>query len=93
MVGDAEDARDTGVPLDQSRVRRTERHEAGTRFFMTPGSEQLRREATSMMKARRITIENSHADDEEWERNFSAYRAALFEIEAAVRTIVARGRI
>ena len=46
-----------------------------------------------MMKARRLVVENFHEDEDVWERNFATYREAPYEFEAAVRTVVARGRI
>ena len=93
ICGDLRDARVEGKPLGTLSKTRTERHDVGTRFFMTPGSEGLKTEAATLVAARRHLLANYESDDESWERATEAQSEALYEFEGAVRDIVARGRI
>lgn len=93
ICGDLRDARVEGKPLGTLSRTRTERHDVGTRFFMTPGSEHLKAEAAALVSARRHLLANYEGDDESWQRATLAQAEVLYEFEGAVREIVARGKI
>lgn len=92
MCGDVIDAKRRGDPLDKLPSVPPDRHAAVTRFFLTPGSEELREKATALMEAHR-QLRASFDSAQEWAAAWSAYDASIREFEAAVRAVIRRGRV
>jgi len=93
MCGELLDARFRGVPLDQVAHPRPERFEAMTQFFMTPGADLLRPEAVALAQAHWQLLEKFVEDDAVWDEAAEARFVALRAFEAAVRTVIRRGRL
>ncbi|MFR9757452.1 hypothetical protein [Streptomyces sp. TR06-5] len=79
---------------DRSELPRPDalRYEAATRFFLTPGSEQLSRQASALINAYRRLREES-PKTAGWKEACAAHGAAVRAFEGAVRAVVRRGTV
>lgn len=92
MSGELRDAHRTGVaevdlpPLDASR------YEVATRFYMTPGADQLAPSATRLINAGRA-MRDGYATGAPWTEAREEHAKALRAFEAEVRAVATRRRI
>ncbi|MFK4246150.1 hypothetical protein ACI2KV_25050 [Micromonospora chokoriensis] len=68
---------------------RADRHEAATRFFMTPAPPELQDAARKLSHAYHDVYD--HYDDQGWNEAWEDYKTAIRRFEAAVRTVAAPG--
>lgn len=92
MCGELIDARKRRVPATELQTMNPERHDAVTRFFLTPGCEQLREPAVELIRVYHDLVEGFESE-EDWERAALARLLAIRDFETAVRAVVARGHI
>ncbi|MFC7992473.1 hypothetical protein ACFUV2_24510 [Streptomyces pilosus] len=92
LCGQIIDASIAGVEVSDLTVADPLRYEVTTQFFMTPGSEQLRSQASRLMDAY-YRLRNSYGQDSAWVAARDEYGSAVREFEAAVRVILHRNRI
>ncbi|MFE9203209.1 hypothetical protein [Micromonospora sp. NPDC007230] len=87
-VGQLKD-RQRGVPTASDPLS-ADRYEASTRFFMTPGSEELRKQALGLIREyRRLSSQAVELTQED----FGQYMGKERAFEAAVQVVVRRGHI
>ncbi|WP_437045321.1 hypothetical protein [Streptomyces sp. enrichment culture] len=92
LCGQILDASIAGVEVSDLTAADPLRYEVTTQFFMTPGSEQLRPQASRLMDAY-YRLRNSYGQDSAWLEARDEYGSAVREFEAAVRVILHRNRI
>jgi hypothetical protein len=68
------------------------RYEVTTRFFMTPGSEQLALQASRLVTSYE-QLRASYGHQERWEAARNQHGLAVRDFEASVRSIMRRGHI
>ncbi|MET7420623.1 hypothetical protein [Dactylosporangium sp. NPDC005555] len=92
FVGQLRDAHERGLPAGDAFAVRPDRYEANARFFMTPGSVELRPAAIELIQAyqelARVPSRRSPADGA-----YVRYLNAEIKLASAVNTIVVRGTI
>jgi len=91
IIGAAIDAREKGVAEGHLDLLTPDRYEALTRFFMQPGSEKLRDEATALSHRVNELLAAYAGPDESWTAARLGWRESLFAFEAAMRAIGRRG--
>ncbi|MGN9911606.1 hypothetical protein ACTMTJ_29005 [Phytohabitans sp. LJ34] len=92
LVGQLRDAHERALPAGDTFAVRPDRYEVTSRFFMTPGSQELRPTATQVIKAyqhlAKLPSEKPATDE-----GFSRYIDAEKAFAAQVRSIVRRGYV
>ncbi len=92
LCGELIDASEREVPASEVPSPDPLRYEASTRFFMTPGSEQISAEASQLIRAyERMRGTYGHASS--WGAAREAHYSAVRAFEASVRTVRRRGRV
>ncbi|MFH8805074.1 hypothetical protein ACH4F6_36920 [Streptomyces sp. NPDC017936] len=92
MCGQILDASVAGVAVSDLAAADPLRYEVTTQFFMTPGSEQLRSQASRLMDAY-YRLRGSYGQDSAWVAARDEHGLAVREFEAAVRAILHRNHI
>ncbi|MFI7307626.1 hypothetical protein ACIBM8_30915 [Micromonospora aurantiaca] len=86
--GEMVDAKFGGLARPPDALR-ADRHEAATRFFMTPAPPDLQEAARTLSHAYHDLYD--HYDDEGWSEAWENYKTAIRRFEAAVRTVASAG--
>ncbi|MER6623017.1 hypothetical protein [Streptomyces sp. NPDC000931] len=92
LCGQIIDASTAGIAVSDLAVADPLRYEVTTQFFMTPGSEQIRSQASRLMDAY-YQLRDSYGKDPAWVAARDEYGLAVREFEAAVRVILHRNHI
>ncbi|MCP3771684.1 hypothetical protein [Streptomyces sp. MAR25Y5] len=92
LCGQILDASTAGVTVSDLAAADPLRYEVTTQFFMTPGSEQLRSQASRLMDAY-YRLRDSYGQDSAWVAARDEHGLAVREFEAAVRVILHRNHI
>ncbi|MFF3932814.1 hypothetical protein [Streptomyces hirsutus] len=92
LCGELIDAAERAVPVVDLPVTDPLRYEASTRFFMTPGCEQVGAEAARLIRAYE-QLRSAYGRAESWEAAREAHYSSVRSFEAAVRAVRRRGRI
>ncbi|MFD7772504.1 hypothetical protein [Streptomyces sp. NPDC059787] len=92
MCGEIIDAFIAGVAVSDLATADPLRYEITTQFFMTPGSEQLRSQASRLTDAY-YGLRDSYGQDSAWFAARDEHGLAVREFEAAVRAILHRNHI
>lgn len=92
LCGQLLDASTAGVAVSDLAVADPLRYEVTTQFFMTPGSEQLRSQASRLMDAY-YRLRDSYGQDSAWGAARDEHGLAVREFESAVRAILHRNHI
>ncbi|MFI8817949.1 MULTISPECIES: hypothetical protein [unclassified Streptomyces] len=92
LCGQFIDAAEAGVAVSDLPVADPLRYEAATRFFMTPGSEQLGAQAARLIGAY-TELRRVYGQDSTWSAARDEHGTAVREFEAAVRLVMHRNHI
>jgi len=88
----ARDAASAGVAVSERAAADPLRYEVATRFFMTPGSEQLSAQASRLINAHG-RLRSAYGQEQAWAAARDEHGSAVREFEATVRAVMRRGRI
>ncbi|MFJ7069679.1 hypothetical protein [Streptomyces sp. NPDC101115] len=92
LCGELIDAAERAVPVGDLSATDPLRYEAATRFFMTPGSEQIGTEAAQLIGAYE-RLRGGYGRPGVWEAAREHHYAAVRAFEASVRVVRRRGHI
>ncbi|GAA2264040.1 hypothetical protein GCM10010104_71180 [Streptomyces indiaensis] len=92
LCGELIDAAERAAPAADVPVTDPVRYEASTRFFMTPGSEQISAEAARLIRAYE-QMRSAYGRSGSWEAAREEHYSSVRAFEGAVRAVRRRGRI
>jgi hypothetical protein len=93
VAGQARDAKKKNQSVDTVQFHPPERYAMITRFFMTPGSDEVKKQATAVIHAREDIEMSFQKSEEEFNRAWRAHEDAIIDLEKAVKRVVKRGHI
>jgi hypothetical protein len=90
LCGELLDCKEHGMTRAELPAVDPHRYEVATRFFMTPGSEQLREQGARLIACYGV-LRSAYDEAASWEQACRDHGAAVRAFEAAVRAVVRRG--
>jgi hypothetical protein len=93
MCGEIVDAKKRSASPTALPPEHPEREEAVTRFFLTPGSEKLAKQASRLIAVYHSLFDRYSDADFGWEEARAMRREAIYAFEAGVREVLQKGRI
>ncbi|MGW3638565.1 hypothetical protein [Streptomyces sp. NPDC005143] len=92
LCGQIIDAADAGAAVSDLAAADPLRYEVATRFFMTPGSEQLSAQAARLISAY-TQLRSVYGQESAWPAARDEHGTAVREFETAVRLVMHHNRI